>query len=99
ATVTASAVSCVVACTPLHAGVPVVKCTATARSLLTRLHDSTAIGCGSTIDGLSVKTTPLASGTSGGATVVRSAHAAGARHPETTIPAARTAAAARMYSR
>src|SRR6476646_2490406 len=81
ATVTASAVSCVVACTPLHAGVPVVKCTATARSLLTRLHDSTGIGCRSTIDGLSVKTTPSASGTSGGATAVGSADAAGAPQP------------------
>src|SRR5262245_47586001 len=93
-TVTASGVSCVVACTPLHAGVPLVKCTATARSLPTRLHDSTGSGRGSTIDELSVKTTPSASGTSGGA--VGPAAAAGAPDPARTR-AARTTAAGRMY--
>src|SRR2546422_11683000 len=81
-TVTAPAVSCVVACTPLHAGVPLVKCTATARSLPTRLHDSTGIGRASTIDELSVKTTPSASGTSGGA--AGAADPAGAPHPART---------------
>src|SRR5881628_354704 len=92
-TVTASAVSCVVACTPLHAGVPLVKCTATARSLPTRLHDSTGIGRASAIDALSVKATP-SSGTSGG--TAGAADVAGAPHPARTR-AARIAAAARMY--
>src|SRR3954454_9560209 len=96
-TVTASVVSCVVACAPLHAGGAVVKCTATPRSLRTRLHDAIGIGYGSTIDGLSVKTTPAASGASGGA--VGPAQAAGAPHPERTMPAAIAAATARMYLR
>src|SRR6476619_255762 len=85
--VTLSAVSRVVACTPLHAGVPVVKCTATARSPPTRLHDSTGIGRASTIDELSVKTTPSASGASGGA--IGSAEAMGAPHTASTRPATR----------
>ena len=52
-TVTASGVSCTIACTPKHSGVPVVNCSASTSSP-TRRHESTGNGWLSTIDGLSV---------------------------------------------